>query len=138
MNITTYNCSFINGTHFNSTEPCYDDNYTTYLQTLIFMFFTFGILCFICCPSNRQHNSISIPFRHRQRIIVQEIEPNYSDFIVSLDDQLIEESVCVICYEELEEGIGKLEKCEHKFHKECIKTWLKEKPICPVCRTDIY
>ena len=31
-------------------------------------------------------------------------------------------------------------KCNHVFHKKCLKTWLTEKcpkPTCPMCRTDI-
>ena len=132
-----YNCTFINGTHFNSTEPCDYENRTEDLQILIFFVFTVGILCFICCPRENRHISTGIRLGIRRQHIIREIEPNYSDFIISLDEQL-EDSICVICFEELEEEVVRLENCEHKFHKKCIKTWLKEKPICPICRTEIY
>lgn len=136
MNIT-YNCSFINGTHFNSQEQCdYDYNYDTFWQTLIFMALMIWLFYCVCCRHNREISIVGVTRRHNQ-IIVQQIEPNYSDFIISLDEQL-EDSICVICFEELEEEVVRLENCEHKFHKKCIKTWLKEKPICPTCRTEIY
>ncbi|KAG7594287.1 Zinc finger RING-type [Arabidopsis thaliana x Arabidopsis arenosa] len=43
---------------------------------------------------------------------------------------------CCICQEEYKEGedIGMLE-CGHDFHSQCIKEWLKQKNLCPICKT---
>ncbi|CAH2046719.1 unnamed protein product [Thlaspi arvense] len=43
---------------------------------------------------------------------------------------------CCICQEEYTEGedMGTLE-CGHEFHSQCIKEWLKQKNICPICKT---
>ncbi|CAH8297773.1 unnamed protein product [Eruca vesicaria subsp. sativa] len=43
---------------------------------------------------------------------------------------------CCICQEEYTEGedMGKLE-CGHEFHSQCIKEWLKQKNLCPICKT---
>lgn len=41
---------------------------------------------------------------------------------------------CPICYEELTTEIVTT-KCNHTCHEECLKTWLDETNICPVCRT---
>ncbi|RID45007.1 hypothetical protein BRARA_I01765 [Brassica rapa] len=43
---------------------------------------------------------------------------------------------CCICQEEYIEGedMGALE-CGHDFHSQCIKEWLKQKNICPICKT---
>ncbi|KAL2333533.1 hypothetical protein Fmac_014746 [Flemingia macrophylla] len=43
---------------------------------------------------------------------------------------------CAICLEDFEDGeeIGKLDLCAHKFHVQCIKQWLMEKNVCPMCR----
>jgi hypothetical protein len=43
---------------------------------------------------------------------------------------------CSICLSDTNIDIEKL-SCSHKFHKECISTWKKEKTICPMCRKDI-
>ncbi len=141
MNITYYNCSFANGTYFDNTEPCDDGNYdySGILQVFFFILFTFTILCLLIFPPcNREYWSTTNRVITRTIEIIPEIELNYSDFIISLDEQLEKDSICIICFEELEEEVGKLENCEHTFHKKCIKKWLKEKPICPICRTNIY
>ncbi|XP_060173405.1 probable E3 ubiquitin-protein ligase RHG1A [Lycium barbarum] len=43
---------------------------------------------------------------------------------------------CCICREEYNDGddLGTLE-CGHDFHKDCIKQWLMQKNLCPVCKT---
>ncbi|KAF9602184.1 hypothetical protein IFM89_025484 [Coptis chinensis] len=43
---------------------------------------------------------------------------------------------CCICQEAYVEGeeLGTLH-CEHNFHSGCIKQWLMEKNVCPICRT---
>lgn len=43
---------------------------------------------------------------------------------------------CAICLEEIE-GVFKTLPCKHSFHCGCIKTWLKRKSTCPVCRKRI-
>ncbi len=142
INITYYNCSFVNGTYFNNTEPCDDGNYdyNGILQVVLFMLCTILIIIIIICPPYcrlycRRNSSNTVVSRTE----IVHVEPNYSNFIISLDEQLEKDSICIICFEELdEEEVGKLENCEHIFHKRCIKKWLEENPICPICRTDIY
>uniref|UniRef100_A0A6C0HFG5 RING-type domain-containing protein n=1 Tax=viral metagenome TaxID=1070528 RepID=A0A6C0HFG5_9ZZZZ len=50
-----------------------------------------------------------------------------------------EEQVCSICQENYTEGqaIRTITHCDHKFHKNCIDTWLGRNVHCPVCRHDI-
>ncbi|XP_057445837.1 E3 ubiquitin-protein ligase SIRP1-like [Lotus japonicus] len=45
---------------------------------------------------------------------------------------------CTICLEDLEIGIEAKEMpCKHKFHGDCIISWLKLHSSCPVCRFQI-
>ncbi|CAH8390750.1 unnamed protein product [Eruca vesicaria subsp. sativa] len=46
------------------------------------------------------------------------------------------EPSCCVCQEEYSEGedMGTLE-CGHEFHSQCIKEWLKQKNLCPICKT---
>lgn len=43
---------------------------------------------------------------------------------------------CCICMAELEEGeeLIRLEKCSHRFHFDCLQSWLRKSNQCPVCR----
>ncbi|XP_027345785.1 E3 ubiquitin-protein ligase MBR2 isoform X2 [Abrus precatorius] len=43
---------------------------------------------------------------------------------------------CCICQEEYADGenVGSLD-CGHEFHSECIKQWLLQKNLCPICKT---
>ena len=46
---------------------------------------------------------------------------------------------CCICLDEFKykSKVCRLECC-HLFHKKCIEKWLLEKPICPLCKYDIF
>ncbi|PHU20779.1 hypothetical protein BC332_11930 [Capsicum chinense] len=43
---------------------------------------------------------------------------------------------CCICQEEYKDGedLGKLD-CGHDFHTDCVKQWLMQKNLCPICKT---
>ncbi|XP_040440994.1 E3 ubiquitin-protein ligase TTC3 isoform X1 [Falco naumanni] len=50
------------------------------------------------------------------------------DYTASSDDP------CTICHDELSRDMCELE-CGHRFHRECIRTWLKQhSSTCPICR----
>ncbi|XP_017418997.1 probable E3 ubiquitin-protein ligase ZFP1 [Vigna angularis] len=52
----------------------------------------------------------------------------------NLGDQ--ESDICIICQDEYKnkEEIGILQ-CGHEYHGECIKRWLHEKNVCPMCKS---
>ena len=75
----------------------------------------------------------------------------YEDIIIGLNEEQFNEleilefnidckqKDCLICMEEYieKDEIIKL-KCEHTFHKNCIKQWLcKESNKCPICRIEV-
>ncbi len=50
-----------------------------------------------------------------------------------------EEENCAICLIEFtkEDKVITLPKCEHTYHSECMKDWLKKKPLCPICLRNV-
>ena len=53
-------------------------------------------------------------------------------------DNILLLNECSICLEKytVNDKIINL-KCEHKYHKDCIKIWLKKNNTCPECRENI-
>ncbi|WVZ02115.1 hypothetical protein V8G54_022921 [Vigna mungo] len=47
-----------------------------------------------------------------------------------------EYDICIICQDEYKnkEEIGILQ-CGHEYHAECVKKWLHEKNVCPLCKS---
>mmetsp|Transcript_6143 Transcript_6143/g.9265 ORF Transcript_6143/g.9265 Transcript_6143/m.9265 type:complete len:242 (-) Transcript_6143:194-919(-) len=46
-----------------------------------------------------------------------------------------ESKECSICLEPFEQGeVVKIIPCLHRFHQNCIDTWLRSQAICPVCK----
>lgn len=48
-------------------------------------------------------------------------------------------NTCVICFDKFSKGeqITGLPRCIHKFHGNCIQTWLKGSDHCPLCRAKV-
>ncbi|XP_062289742.1 E3 ubiquitin-protein ligase TTC3-like isoform X1 [Scomber scombrus] len=44
------------------------------------------------------------------------------------------EDPCIICHDDMSPDDMCVLECRHSFHKECIKSWLKEQSTCPTCR----
>jgi len=61
------------------------------------------------------------------------ITPVAEEFDQSDDDE--EDFTCTICIMEVEDGdkVGAL-SCNHIFHVECLKEWIKRKNVCPLCQ----
>ncbi|KAJ1453981.1 hypothetical protein M885DRAFT_522438 [Pelagophyceae sp. CCMP2097] len=45
-------------------------------------------------------------------------------------------SECAICLSTVEHTDARM-PCGHLFHRECLGTWLRRNPVCPVCRFDL-
>ena len=52
-----------------------------------------------------------------------------------MESTMEQEDICSICLSG--ENLVPNEKCGHKFHTECLVTWLQNNNCCPVCRTRI-
>ena len=62
----------------------------------------------------------------------QTITKTLADLVDTESDS--EQDVCAVCFESSEKG--HTFKCGHRYHVDCIKEWIKQKPDggCPKCR----
>lgn len=44
---------------------------------------------------------------------------------------------CTICYDQINKGIKLPCNCKYIYHVDCIKKFLKQRLLCPVCRTNL-
>jgi hypothetical protein len=52
-------------------------------------------------------------------------------------EEHLDDADCAVCLSRISrsEKLSVLSACNHGFHAHCIKTWLKYRPTCPLCRT---
>ena len=67
-------------------------------------------------------------------------------YLITINDSknnliiISEEDQCAICMEQFldeKNSVLKLNKCNHLFHKDCIRKWTLDNQTCPICRTNI-
>eukprot|EP00189_Rhodosorus_marinus_P000223 CAMPEP_0113972550 /NCGR_PEP_ID=MMETSP0011_2-20120614/13576_1 /TAXON_ID=101924 /ORGANISM="Rhodosorus marinus" /LENGTH=92 /DNA_ID=CAMNT_0000989613 /DNA_START=257 /DNA_END=535 /DNA_ORIENTATION=+ /assembly_acc=CAM_ASM_000156 len=48
------------------------------------------------------------------------------------------ENACVVCLDEIVDGdVVRMLPCAHEFHSTCITSWLKKRPRCPLCNSNL-
>ncbi|GAB2293784.1 hypothetical protein Dimus_027998 [Dionaea muscipula] len=57
-------------------------------------------------------------------------------YLSAMSEELMDMEPCCICQEDYGDGedLGTLD-CGHDFHTKCIKQWLAQKNLCPICKT---
>ena len=64
----------------------------------------------------------------------------YESVLVFSIPWVIEEDTdqCSICFDDVRKESGGQIFCGHSFHNECLRSWLKRRNTCPICREDTY
>lgn len=64
--------------------------------------------------------------------------PATTEEIDKLEKETVANIQCGICMENTNGNETVLIlPCEHKFHEECLKPWLRINKFCPICRADV-
>ncbi|XP_038615881.1 E3 ubiquitin-protein ligase TTC3 [Tachyglossus aculeatus] len=65
------------------------------------------------------------------------VAPTKTKWQKSRESTTSDEDPCIICHDELNQGVLCKLECGHQFHKQCIDLWLKEQNTCPTCRKHV-
>lgn len=74
-----------------------------------------------------------LTYEELERIEREKYQSSSIGNVLRLDD------TCPVCFEEFNhnQDIMRLPGCRHAFHPNCIQNWLVQKPVCPVCRSNV-
>ena len=99
--------------------------------------------CFYKIKNIFRNNSVSENYSNRNNLEINiDIEKcienkNFDRFFTKIENENENNVICSICIEPLKENVISL-NCKHKYHEDCIKSWLNEDNSCPLCRNKIY
>ena len=64
--------------------------------------------------------------------------PKQNNNVIEIFDEDDEDNLCTICMLDVEDGerVGVL-PCDHLFHADCLKEWIKRRNVCPLCQTKL-
>ena len=131
-------------------------NNLSILEILTITIFVCCCYCCCCCVFKSNSNSVyTVPdfgesnsesYYNDQNYIEPSIQENKSititipiNILEPIEEKSkLEEEICVICLDNFnqEDDIVGILKCEHLYHRDCIKQWFKKNTTCPICRTD--
>jgi len=69
---------------------------------------------------------------------IQDTKYKFEEYIKKYGHKINLESniQCSICIDSVEKDKFCYEKCNHVFHKKCLREWLKQNKTCPNCRKE--
>jgi len=92
--------------------------------------------------NNIPTHGIIIDLRNRQVVTQTNTAPAFRkkiDQITTPTTPRDSEEECSICIEGYTPNNNPVKtKCNHYYHRSCLKTWIKEHNTCPLCRTRIF
>ncbi|KAJ9450084.1 ERAD-associated E3 ubiquitin-protein ligase HRD1B [Diplonema papillatum] len=115
---------------------------TESLRFIICFSFLYTITAFYGLPFNLLRDSL-LSIRRVYRTVCNFL--NYRRLALHLDtnfpnaseDDLSNEPICSICFDDLLAGDAKKLACGHIFHRHCLRQWLERQTTCPYCRQTI-
>jgi hypothetical protein len=82
-----------------------------------------------------ENRPIPTSLRLKTRIYKLEGVEKADTGLENIDDEEDLDTTCIICFQALADGdrVGAL-TCDHTFHVDCLKSWLKRRNVCPLCQ----
>jgi len=119
------NMSLVMRINENITSHEHNDSYYYFLNIILFFGFGFCITYNLCIVLNRRY----------LKKYTRTSTTTTSNLIVVLPES---NEICSICLQVFNENEILLRlPCQHKFHNNCINTWLNNNQSCPLCRATL-
>lgn len=89
----------------------------------------------------RKQDAASTETQHakmKQQALIAQLQQHVQPGLTKLgDSEGTDANECAICLDEFaaESLICTLQPCQHRYHLECIQSWLIQQPQCPMCRS---
>jgi len=124
------------------TEHHHEDDDAVEISTSSIFVFCFisslccmvGLLCFLY---KKYNNRVIVEITDDVIVIMEDAPKVLKNHTYDETTQYIPE-ICIICIDNYEdENIITTLSCNHSFHTECLKEWLKKKKECPYCKNPI-
>jgi hypothetical protein len=82
-----------------------------------------------------ENKPIPTSLRLKTRIYKLEGVEKAETGLENIEDEEDLDTNCIICFQALADGdrVGAL-TCDHTFHVDCLKSWLKRRNVCPLCQ----
>ena len=71
----------------------------------------------------------------RDFIEYRRIARTYARFPDATPEELADGVTCIVCRDEMD--AAKKLPCGHMFHSVCLRSWLVEQAVCPICRASL-
>lgn len=85
-------------------------------------------------PVNAARSLIASLMKLRKKIILFKAYLRLCADLDAIADAAVD-TTCAICQDPL--TVGKMLRCRHTFHGDCLKTWCERETSCPICRAEL-
>lgn len=104
------------------------------IKSIAYFFFIMNVAMKYKFPFSTARSLISTLFKLKKKISLLKSYIQLDKDIRAVKEVSID-GTCAICTDDLKRG--KMLKCKHAFHAECLKMWCERETSCPICRAEL-
>lgn len=99
-----------------------------------YLLFVVGVSLHHRFPVNAARSFIASVIKLRKKLVLFKAYLRLCADLDAISDAAVD-TTCAICQDPL--TVGKMLRCKHAFHADCLKTWCERETSCPICRAEL-